>query len=321
MLYPVSIENTPDEFSSPGRHSQNITTMTRRVAKLSTVSISQGNGTSRRGSARHRHRHAIQKTRTIGKPAIRRLARRAGVKRISQGIYEEAPEALKRWLRTMVHDATVYADHAKRFTITTNDILLALKKNGVTLYGYAFTEKRERLTKKMTASSLQAAAAKVKARRASTTPAKVAGERRVESIATPGQEQQQEASTQLTPEAVVENRRVSVGKKGTPQSGRRNSLAPKTPQDVAENASVSPERAQDIQTSLSSFRDAVIARQASSDAPVPKVVEWVSAHLLGRGKEACSMAEMDIVLEALSDRDALMVTHDDEHSFKTVWFI
>eukprot|EP00889_Picochlorum_renovo_P005799 jgi/Picre1/32829/NNA_008159.t1 len=305
--------------------------MTRRVAKLSTVSLSQGNGVSRRGSARHRHRHAIQKTGAIGKPAIRRLARRAGVKRISQGIYEEAPEALKRWLRTMVHDATVYADHAKRFTITTNDILLALKKNGVTLYGYAFTEKRERLTKKMTASSLQAAAAKVKARRASTTPAKGASERRVESVATPAQEQQQEqeeenASTQLTPANIVEDRRVSVGKKkATPQSGRRNALAPKTPQDVAQNdggvTSVSPERAQDIQTSLSSFRDTVIARQASSDAPVPKVVDWVSAHLLGRGKEACSMAEMDIVLEALSDRDALMVTHDDEHSFKTVWFI
>ncbi|KAI8102466.1 hypothetical protein M9435_006067 [Picochlorum sp. BPE23] len=306
--------------------------MTRRVAKLSTVSLSQGNGVSRRGSARHRHRHAIQKTGAIGKPAIRRLARRAGVKRISQGIYEEAPEALKRWLRTMVHDATVYADHAKRFTITTNDILLALKKNGVTLYGYAFTEKRERLTKKMTASSLQAAAAKVKARRASTTPAKGAAERRVESVATPAQEQQQQeqeeenASTQLTPANIVEDRRVSVGKKkATPQSGRRNALAPKTPQDVAQNdggvTSVSPERAQDIQTSLSSFRDTVIARQASSDAPVPKVVDWVSAHLLGRGKEACSMAEMDIVLEALSDRDALMVTHDDEHSFKTVWFI
>lgn len=305
--------------------------MTRRVAKLSTVSLSQGNGVSRRGSARHRHRHAIQKTGAIGKPAIRRLARRAGVKRISQGIYEEAPEALKRWLRTMVHDATVYADHAKRFTITTNDILLALKKNGVTLYGYAFTEKRERLTKKMTASSLQAAAAKVKARRASTTPAKGAAERRVESVATPAQEQQQQeeeenASTQLTPANIVENRRVSVGKKkATPQSGRRNALAPKTPQDVAQNdggvTSVSPERAQDIQTSLSAFRDTVIARQASSDAPVPKVVDWVSAHLLGRGKEACTMAEMDIVLEALSDRDALMVTHDDEHSFKTVWFI
>lgn len=305
--------------------------MTRRVAKLSTVSLSQGNGVSRRGSARHRHRQAIQKTGAIGKPAIRRLARRAGVKRISQGIYEEAPEALKRWLRTMVHDATVYADHAKRFTITTNDILLALKKNGVTLYGYAFTEKRERLTKKMTASSLQAAAAKVKARRASTTPAKGAAERRVESVATPAQEQQQQqeeenASTQLTPANIVEDRRVSVGKKkATPQSGRRNALAPKTPQDVAQNdggvTSVSPERAQDIQTSLSAFRDTVIARQASSDAPVPKVVDWVSAHLLGRGKEACSMAEMDIVLEALSDRDALMVTHDDEHSFKTVWFI
>lgn len=268
---------------------------------------------------RHRHRLSVQKSQSIGKPAIRRLARRAGVKRISEGIYEEAPQALRKWLRTMVHDATVYADHAKRFTITTNDVLLALKKNGVTLYGYAYVEKRERLTRKINLPSLQEAAAKVRQMQTpeKTTPIHKAPE----------------------PEVVVveETPPVAVGKKiqmkmtgtkkskrkSTPHSSQRN-IAPKTPEEGQHTpaaTTVTPERAQEIQTSLSSFRDTVIARQASSDAPVPKVVEWVSAHMLGRGKTACTADEMNIVLEALSDRDALMITADESHSYRTVWFV
>lgn len=293
--------------------------MTRNTSKLSTVAVVQKAGRGRGGSVRHRHRLAVQKSQDISKPAIRRLARRAGVKRISEGIYQEAPQALRAWLRTMVHDATVYADHAKRFTITTNDILLALKKNGVTLYGYAYIEKRERLTRKINGSSLQQAAVRV---RSMHTPEKV-------------------ASPAETPEVVVveETPQVTVAKKtqtkmtgmkkrkSTPQSASRRNMAPKTPQDGQQDAAagasttVTPERAQEIQTSLSSFRDTVISRQASSDAPVPKVVDWVSAHMLGRGKAACTADEMNIVLEALSERDALMITDDASHSYRTVWFI
>lgn len=265
---------------------------------------------------RHRHRLAIQKSQSISKPAIRRLARRAGVKRISEGIYQEAPQALRTWLQKMIHDATVYADHARRFTITTNDVLLALKKNGVTLYGYAYVEKRERLTKKINGSSLQQAAVRV---RNMTTPEKAAPAPEVVVVA-------EETTPQVAVVTKTQTKMTGMKKKKakpTPQSASRRSMVPKTPEDGPQDAaaSVTPERAQEIQTSLSSFRDTVIARQASSDAPVPKVVDWVAAHMLGRGKAACTAEEMNIVLEALSERDALMITDDESHSFRTVWFI
>jgi len=146
--------------------------------------------------------------------------------------------------------------------------------------------------------------------------------RRVEMIAEEVHEgeQEQQQEEEQTPEQV--NRRVLKEKdaRATPGSERR--IAPVTPHGLAEQAeTVTPERAQDIQSSLSAFRDAVIARQASSDAPMPKVAEWVSAHMMGRGKSGCSMAEMEVVLEALSERDALMITDDDAHSYRTVWFI
>jgi histone H4 len=291
--------------------------MTRNTSKLSTVAVGQRLGRGRGGSVRHRHRQGIQKSaQSISKPAIRRLARRAGVKRISEGIYDEAPQALKSWLKMMVHDAVVYADHAKRFTITTNDVLLALKRNGFTLYGYAFVEKRERLTKKISGSSLQQAAVRV---RVMSTPDKQA---------TPAAEEVTVAEKETTPQvAVVKKKQTTLTgtkkRKSTPQPASRRNVAPETPEDGQKDAQacVTPERAQEIQTSLSSFRDTVIARQASSDAPVPKVVDWVSAHMLGRGKAACTPEEMNIVLEALSERDALMLTDDESHSYRTVWFI
>lgn len=111
--------------------------MTRSSSKLLSVkSVRQGEGgRGRDGPLRARRRGAASNIRkgidALGKPAIRRLARRAGVKRIHNGIYEEAPQALRGWLSKMVHDACMYAEHGKRFTITVNDVLLALKRNGV----------------------------------------------------------------------------------------------------------------------------------------------------------------------------------------------
>jgi histone H3/H4 len=54
---------------------------------------------------------------------------------MAEGIYTEAPLALRAWLKSIIGDAVVYADHARRFTLTVNDIILSLKKNGATLYG------------------------------------------------------------------------------------------------------------------------------------------------------------------------------------------
>ncbi len=72
----------------------------------------------------------------ITKPAIRRLARRAGVKRISGLIYGEIRGVLKIFLQNIIRDAVVYTEHAKRKTVSCMDVVYALKRQGKTLYGF-----------------------------------------------------------------------------------------------------------------------------------------------------------------------------------------
>ncbi|KAI5107423.1 histone H4-like [Silurus meridionalis] len=72
----------------------------------------------------------------ITKPAIRRLARRGGVKRISGLIYEETRGVLKVFLENVIRDAVTYTEHAKRKTVTAMDVVYALKRQGRTLYGF-----------------------------------------------------------------------------------------------------------------------------------------------------------------------------------------
>eukprot|EP00429_Kryptoperidinium_foliaceum_P068534 CAMPEP_0176058844 /NCGR_PEP_ID=MMETSP0120_2-20121206/29323_1 /TAXON_ID=160619 /ORGANISM="Kryptoperidinium foliaceum, Strain CCMP 1326" /LENGTH=142 /DNA_ID=CAMNT_0017392379 /DNA_START=65 /DNA_END=491 /DNA_ORIENTATION=+ len=66
----------------------------------------------------------------ITKPAIRRLARRGGVKRISGLIYEETRGVLKIFLENVLRDAVTYTEHARRKTVTALDIVYALKRQG-----------------------------------------------------------------------------------------------------------------------------------------------------------------------------------------------
>ena len=72
----------------------------------------------------------------ITKPAIRRLARRGGVKRISGLIYEETRGVLKIFLEHVIRDAVTYTEHARRKTVTAMDVVYALKRQGRTLYGF-----------------------------------------------------------------------------------------------------------------------------------------------------------------------------------------
>lgn len=87
------------------------------------------------GAKRHRKvlRDNIQ---GVTKPAIRRLARRGGVKRISGLIYEETRGVLKIFLEHVIKDAVTYTEHARRKTVTAMDVVYALKKQGRTLYGF-----------------------------------------------------------------------------------------------------------------------------------------------------------------------------------------
>jgi histone H4 len=100
--------------------------------------------------AENRKRHAKeskrrgQRRRAIGrdniqgvtKPAIRRLARRGGVKRISGLIYEETRGVLKVFLENVIRDAITYTEHGSRKTVTAMDVVFALKRQGRTLYGF-----------------------------------------------------------------------------------------------------------------------------------------------------------------------------------------
>lgn len=94
-----------------------------------------GKGLGLGGAKRHRRvlRDNIQ---GITKPAIRRLARRGGVKRISGLIYEETRGVLKVFLENVIRDAVTYTEHAKRKTVTAMDVVYALKRQGRTLYGF-----------------------------------------------------------------------------------------------------------------------------------------------------------------------------------------
>ena len=94
-----------------------------------------GKGLGKGGAKRHRKllRDNIQ---GISKSSIRKLARRGGVKRISGLFYEEARGVLKAFLENTIRDAVTYADHARRRTVTVNDVLYALKRNGRPLYGF-----------------------------------------------------------------------------------------------------------------------------------------------------------------------------------------
>ena len=129
-----------------------------------------GKGLGKGGAKRHRKvlRDNIQ---GITKPAIRRLARRGGVKRISGLIYEETrgvlkvhlfafkvvfstftnsycrqfavrkkhsvlPCYLQVFLENVIRDAVTYTEHARRKTVTAFDVVYALKRQGRTLYGF-----------------------------------------------------------------------------------------------------------------------------------------------------------------------------------------
>lgn len=94
-----------------------------------------GKGLGKGGAKRHRKitRDNLQ---GVTKPAIRRLARRGGVKRIAYLIYDHIREILRDFLIRIVRDAAQYTDYAKRKTVTTLDVVYALKRHGRTLYGF-----------------------------------------------------------------------------------------------------------------------------------------------------------------------------------------
>jgi histone H4 len=102
---------------------------------MNTKSGKGGKGYGKVGAKRIR-KSAKEVILGITKPAIRRLARRGGVKRISALIYDETRNVLRSFLENVVRDAVTYTEHARRKTVTAMDVVYALKRQGRSLYGF-----------------------------------------------------------------------------------------------------------------------------------------------------------------------------------------
>ncbi|KAJ1442356.1 hypothetical protein B484DRAFT_390085 [Ochromonadaceae sp. CCMP2298] len=84
-----------------------------------------------------RHRRVLRDNMSgITAAAIRRLARRGGVKRISGICYEEIRGVLKVFLEDVCSTAVIYTECAGRKTVSSLDVVHALKKMGRTIYGF-----------------------------------------------------------------------------------------------------------------------------------------------------------------------------------------
>jgi histone H3 len=70
----------------------------------------------------------------ITQPAIVRLARTAGVKTVAGATHQEARAVMKAFLGNVLKSATTYMQHARRNTIGTEDVKLALERSGRKYY-------------------------------------------------------------------------------------------------------------------------------------------------------------------------------------------
>ncbi|KAK3100787.1 hypothetical protein FSP39_025317 [Pinctada imbricata] len=68
------------------------------------------------------------------KSAIKRVARRGGVKRISAFTYEETRGVLRVYLENLIRDAIQYMECGKRKTVTVTDVENALRFQGKPMY-------------------------------------------------------------------------------------------------------------------------------------------------------------------------------------------
>ena len=99
------------------------------------VSKKRYKGTGQSGAKRHRKstKTALQ---GITQAAIRKIARRGGAKRISGLVYEVTRDVLKEFLYKLIQDTVHYTECAKRKTVTSMDVMMALKRQGRYLYGF-----------------------------------------------------------------------------------------------------------------------------------------------------------------------------------------
>ncbi|KAK5939272.1 hypothetical protein PMZ80_008575 [Knufia obscura] len=72
----------------------------------------------------------------LNKPTIRRLARRGGIRRIKDDIYAEVQRVIRARLRDILSKAIELVEHQGRKTLTTIDVVYALRLLGNPIFGF-----------------------------------------------------------------------------------------------------------------------------------------------------------------------------------------
>jgi histone H4 len=90
-----------------------------------------------KGKGKRSSSKGTKKGASISKGGIRRLARRAGVKRIGAPVYDEVRDVLKKFVTTIMTDTVALMELGSKKTVSAADVLYALKKAGKTLYAVA----------------------------------------------------------------------------------------------------------------------------------------------------------------------------------------
>ncbi|AOW00306.1 uncharacterized protein YALI1_A05987g [Yarrowia lipolytica] len=94
---------------------------------------------TRKGGAKRNRKVIKDVIQGVTKPALRRIARRGGVKRISTQMYQESRTMLKIFLENLIKDAVAYTEHDRRQIVTALDVVYVAKRRGRPLYGYSWS--------------------------------------------------------------------------------------------------------------------------------------------------------------------------------------
>ena len=76
----------------------------------------------------------------ISDGAIKRLARRGGIKRFSAGSFKEVRNIFTQFLDKLVTDSYSYAECQRKKTIMSQHVVYALKQQGRNIYGHVFDD-------------------------------------------------------------------------------------------------------------------------------------------------------------------------------------
>jgi histone H4 len=102
-----------------------------KAAKVGSTAPKVGStGKGKKASKAKRKRSKV-KGGTIPGAAIKRVAKKSGAIRVGGDLIEAGNKVLSHFVDTIITDAVLYADHARRKTVMDGDITLSLKRHNI----------------------------------------------------------------------------------------------------------------------------------------------------------------------------------------------